>query len=389
MRVIEVSQRYPPALGGVEATLAQLVAHLRRAGVDVEVLTTDLARTMPFRRLPPAATVAADEGVVRVRAYPFAPLPLGLGVAAPGMLHRLLRAEGPLVHAHAFGHPPAGFAALAGRLRGTRWILTTHADPGRGSRVARLFHRAAAWGAVRRADAVVVQSEGERRFLAGLGVDPRRMVTIPTGIDLPPERPPGRKGPADGPCRLLCVGRLDLAQKGLDVLIDAVARVSRVVPVRLDLAGDDWGAVPAIARQVHRLGLGDRVRWAVSPTAEAIAEAYARADVFVLASRFESFPRVLVEALAEGLPIVATRVGGVEELVGTGGAALLVPPGDPDALARAIAEVAADPERRRRMAEAARARAGRYAWETIVPRYLALFAAVSEGRFPERIGSPS
>ncbi len=374
MRVLELSLRYPPAIGGVEATLEQLVAGLRAAGVEVEVATTDLLRTRPFARQE-IPRVGEAPGIRRHRAYRFAPGPLGLGIAAPGMFFDAIESPAQIVHAHAFGYSPTWIGALARRRPGRRLVITPHADPGRGLPASALYHRVVAAGTLRTADRIVVQSDRERRFLLSLGVDEARVVRIPTGIDLSlvagADRPP-----ASETCRLVSVGRLDLAQKGLDVLLAAVALAAARGPVSLHLLGDDWGAAAIVRRLADRAGIADRVRLDIAPDPGTIQRALAASDVFVLASRFESFPRVLLEAMAAGLPIVATNVGGVAELVAPGSNALLVPPGDAPALAEAIGTLAADPAQRARFSAVSRERVAAYDWRRIVPQYLAMFRSL-------------
>jgi glycosyltransferase involved in cell wall biosynthesis len=104
----------------------------------------------------------------------------------------------------------------------------------------------------------------------------------------------------------------------------------------------------------HRLGLDERM--ILTGYREDAVGVLAGADIFVLSSRFEGFPVALMEALALGLPVVATSVGGVPEAVDPGVEGLLVPPGRPDRLADAIAELAGDRPRRKEMSDAARAR---------------------------------
>jgi glycosyltransferase involved in cell wall biosynthesis len=103
-------------------------------------------------------------------------------------------------------------------------------------------------------------------------------------------------------------------------------------------------------------------------------------DAFVLASDNEGLPVALMEALALGLPIVATRVGGVPEAVTEGEDAVLVPPSDPDALANAMAELAADPARRAAMTAAATVDAQRFAIGRTVARVEAVYDEVLAGR---------
>ncbi len=149
---------------------------------------------------------------------------------------------------------------------------------------------------------------------------------------------------------LIFVGRL-AAVKGVPILLEALSALAPDYPgLRLTLAGDgpDRAALEAQARE---LGLSDMVRFTGYAAQSEIAEMLACADIFVLPSFAEGVPVVLMEAMATGLPVIATQVGGVAELV-RDGAGILVAPGDVDALAAAIADLLDDPERRARMGQA-------------------------------------
>lgn len=371
MRVLELSQRFPPALGGVERTLEELVVRLTRAGVDVEVFTTDLERNRPFarRRFPPSPLGFA---VRRFRAVRALPLPLGLGVVAPGMLTAALTEDVDLVHAHAFGYYPCWVGATVRRVGRVPLVVTPHFDRGRGTWVSSAYHRAVVRGSLLPADRVIVQSHAEADLLRRLGLPEEKLVQIPTGVAME-EFAWERSAPQDGPLRLLSVGRLDLEQKGLTELVHAVAELPPAVRSHVEFVGDDWGGARVLRELADRLGVGSRVTIHASVPRDAVLEAYRHADVLVLASRFESFPRVILEGMAAGLPIVASRVGGVPELVEEGRNALLVPPNDPKALAHAIRDLAQDPDRRAQFGRASRRRAELYDWSRLLPRYVALF----------------
>jgi glycosyltransferase involved in cell wall biosynthesis len=107
-------------------------------------------------------------------------------------------------------------------------------------------------------------------------------------------------------------------------------------------------------------------------------------DVLVLPSLYEEMGSILVEAMAAGLPVVASRVGGIPDVVVDGETGLLVPPGDADALAAALDELVGDPQRRERFASAARRRARRYSWSELAGRVAQLYdaARVDEGSCP-------
>ena len=150
---------------------------------------------------------------------------------------------------------------------------------------------------------------------------------------------PGRRVP-DGVTRCLAVGRL-VERNGFDDLLDAMALLDRH-RFQLEIVGTGPHEA-ALHERVRRLGLGDRVRFAGWLDQAQLARRYRQADLFTLAPWVESFGGAFLEALASGLPIVGSTVGGVPELVAHSRNGLLVTPRHPQELARAIAELAADP----------------------------------------------
>jgi glycosyltransferase involved in cell wall biosynthesis len=146
--------------------------------------------------------------------------------------------------------------------------------------------------------------------------------------------------------RLLAVGRLE-PQKGFDVLVDAVAILRRQgVDVKLDIAGEG-GERARLTAQIARAGLEAHV--ALLGRREDVAALMRGADAFVHPARWEGFGLVLLEAMSAGLPIVATAVGAIPEVVADGETALLAPPDSPEAFAAAVAGLVADPVLARRL----------------------------------------
>jgi glycosyltransferase involved in cell wall biosynthesis len=167
--------------------------------------------------------------------------------------------------------------------------------------------------------------------------------------------------------RLVAVGRL-VEQKGFDTLIDAFARVAERFPgwtLTIFGEGSDRGA---LERRVAALGLGGRVTLP-GVTARA-GEWVAAASVFVLASRYEGFPNVLIEAMAAGLPVISTDCDfGPAEIIEPDLSGLLVPVDDVAELAGAMARLMADASLRRRFGEAARATAARFSQQAIMDKW--------------------
>ena len=152
----------------------------------------------------------------------------------------------------------------------------------------------------------------------------------------------------------MAVGRLAEPKDAL-TLVRALAAVPGR-PFTALLVGDGPDR-PSVEAEVRRLGLQDAV--ALAGTRDDVPELLARADVFALSSRSEGAPLSILEAMAAGLPVVSSRVGGVPELVVDGETGLLVPPGDPAAMAVALGRLVADAGLRYRLGAAGRERAQR------------------------------
>jgi glycogen(starch) synthase len=378
LRILELTQRFPPALGGVEQHVAHLALELSRAGHSVEIVTSDLSRDRPFTRIgstPPPSPYP----VRRHRAYWLVPAPHGLGIVAPGMLKDALTGWADVLHAHAFGYFPTWVGALAGRMGRAKLVITAHSDEGRGTPGSRRYSRWVTRGTLRQADRIVAQTALEATRLGSLGADPHRIEVIPTPIDLEEFRDlAGRRSPG---ARLvvLFVGRLYLEQKGLDLLLRALAKLPRDLMPDLRLVGEDWGSRPQLVRLASHLGILDRVTMPGRLTRPEVLREYASANLFVLPSRFDSFPVVLLEAMAAGLPIIASRVGGIPEVIADGSTGILVPPGDVARLEEAMETALRDAALRRRLGQTGLGAVGSYSWKRLAPRYIAMVTELAQG----------
>ncbi len=220
-----------------------------------------------------------------------------------------------LIHAHCAY--PDGLAAVEyGRQLGRPVVITVHGhdlkDLPRDPRWRGLVARA-----LQGAQAVIAVSQELGRLAEGLGA--RGLRVIPNGVDCELFRP-GTRRPGEGGWRLLYVGRFDEA-KGLGVLLEAMALLrQRRRDISLKLVGGSsaTGTEAPFRQQVDKLGLGGCVEFAAEVPWAEVPRQMGESDVFVLPSFSEGLPLVLVEALACGLPLVATRCGGPEELVQPG-----------------------------------------------------------------------
>jgi glycosyltransferase involved in cell wall biosynthesis len=217
--------------------------------------------------------------------------------------------------------------------------------------------RASERAVLRAAAAVVTTSRwGRSRLLSLYELAPDRVYVVEPGVDRADLAP----GTAHGG-ELLCVAAVTF-EKGHDVLLDALLSMSEQSwrCVCVGSVERDPAFVEDLRRRVRGAGLGDRVSFPGPRKASELDRSYADADLLVLASRAETYGMVLTEALARGLPIIATEVGGVPEALGYGAdgirPGLLVPPDDPAALAAALRAWLGDAKLRSWLRRAARER---------------------------------
>ncbi|MCI4321166.1 MAG: glycosyltransferase family 4 protein [Thermoplasmata archaeon] len=374
MKIAELSTRYPPGPGGVERHVRELAVRLAARGHQVDAFASDLVREYPMERLP--ARVPREQVLdgVSIHRLPVWSLPGELHYPFfRGLDRALVRMSPDVVHAHTYGTNHAAVARRYARSTGRPFVLTAHYHPiwsieggWLRHRIRGFYDRQLAAPIVASARVVVVQTREEERLLRSPGLQLPKVEIVPPGYTpLPPpsdgDRPFARSIGVEGPF-LLFVGRL-ASNKGLLGLVDAFSTLAARDPrASLVLVGADGGMRAAIERKVAQLGLGERVRIPGYVEDERrLASAFCEARLFVLPSEYEAFGLVLLEALAQGTPVVASRVGGIPEFLEDGKAGRLVPPNDPTALAAAIGQLWDDEETRLRF--------GRYGRDVVVPRY--------------------
>jgi glycosyltransferase involved in cell wall biosynthesis len=390
VRIAQLSTRYPPGPGGVERHVHEVSTRLVRRGHRVTVFTTDLYREFPMQRLDPSVPrreTVDGVGVVRLRAwslpgelhYPFF---RGLGAA--------LRSESPeLLHVHTYGTNHAAVARRYSRRTGAPIVLSAHYHPiwsieggWLRHRIRGFYDRFLAAPVVAEASCLIVESHEEERLIRENGFPLPRVAVVPPGYTPLPPPPPGDRPFArslgiDGPF-VLFVGRL-ASNKGLLPLVDAFRGLAMSDPsASLVLIGADGGQKAAVEARVAEAGLSGRVRIPGFVEDEArLAAAFREARLFVLPSEYEAFGLVLLEALAQGTPVIASRVGGIPEFIEDGKAGRLVPPLNVPALEETMLALWHDEATRLGMGEYGRTQVvPRYSWERVVDRMCEVYKDV-------------
>ena len=353
-------------VGGTESHVLELASRLDRTRFDVTVCSLK------------------DDGIVaaELRKRGVRVITLGgrgkLDVRVAWKFWRLIRRERPvIIHAFLFWANLA--CRVVGRLLHVKIRLSSYHDV----EVRRIWHRlipdrlTMPW-----THANVCCSEAVRRSVrAQLGGEEKKYVTIPFGVDVDRHVGAGSLQRRDLGLReelavLGTVCRLVEPKKGLRVLLEAVAQLrkqSSVPGCQLLIVGDG-PAYGSLCERAERMGLAPWVVFA--GMRRDVAGLLPLLDIFVLPSLYEGFGIAILEAMAAGRPVVATAVGGIPEVVVHGETGLLVPPGDPVALAAALHELLAHPERARALGARGRERAReKFHIESIVRQHETLYEA--------------
>jgi len=195
------------------------------------------------------------------------------------------------------------------------------------------------------------------------GVEARRLTVVPVGVETDVFRPPTAPRVTG---RIVATTSADIPMKGLVPLLEAVAKLRTERDVELVVVGKPKEGGTA-ERTIARLGLDGAVRFVSGVAEQALVDLFGSAEVAVVPSLYEGFSLPAIEAMACATPLVATTAGALPEVVGPDGVtALHVPPGDPEALAAAIARILDDPSLAARLGAAGRERVlDRFTWRAV------------------------
>ena len=352
--------------------------------------TSDLATEFPMARLD--GPYAEVDGV-RVRRFKGHSLPGPFHWVWMPSMRAMLKDRADLVHLYAYGHHTNLLAAKAARTLGVPLVFTPQYHPlfsttgGAGRKALRsVFDRFLGPKPFRASSLVIALSTPELEWMRPLIPPTTRAVVIPAGIELA-----DFEGEGDGVAFrqrhhlhgrvLLYTGRLAM-NKHLESVIRLLPELVKEFPdLTFAAVGEDHGQLAAWRELSHKLGVERHVFFLGHLSRGELVEAYRACDAYVLPSDYESFGIVLLEAMACGKPVVATRVGGTSDIVTDRETGLLVPFGDDAALKQALLSVLGDEALRRALGQRARNAVGeRFNWDSIVTRIEAEYAALLSGK---------
>jgi glycosyltransferase involved in cell wall biosynthesis len=375
MRILIINSEYPPIGGGAGNASAHLAHQFTESGHRVVVLTAHYTNL-------PHKSIIDEVSVIRVKSLrkrrdrsgaleQIAFMGMG-GIASIALIRRWR----PDIILAFFGVPSGAVACMVKALSGIPYVVSLRGGdvPGFRPYDFAVYHRFLSpllrlvW---KQAAAVVANSQG----LLSLAEDFYREVDIqiiPNGVDISQFNQSENRDWENA--HILWVGRL-VYQKGLDILLDALEQL-KDQSWQLTLVGDGPQRV-LLEELAQEKGIANRIIFTGWLDRKDLYRYYCESNMFVFPSRHEGMPNSVLEAMASGLPVIASKIAGNEELILPGISGMLVPPGDHNQLASALRNLIADSTLRLQMGAEARKRVvSRFTWEETAQQYLSLMEEI-------------
>jgi len=374
MRVALIGDEYYPDIGGAPQYALELSLQLVKLGIETVVITHTHSGQLEEEEIDGVKIRRVKGWVLNHPHRTFSPL------LFCRCYKYILDEKFDVVHGLDFYSTMSLMVIPFARIFRIPCVLTCHTA--RGSPFLIFWQRLIGWAFMfRRADRLIAVSRASARFSRLLGFSEKRITVVPNGVDLSCFN--GKidafamreeLGIGDEP---LVVTALRLIKgKSPELLISAFAGVLSVVPdAKLVIAGSGQEE-DNLSRQIKGLNITNSVFMVGKLRKEKVAQLMAAADVFALPSKMESFGLTLLEASAAGLPVVCSNAGGIPEVFQDGFNGLLYPPGDDDAMAKAIIRLLQDRELAKKISANAMETAGRFTWERTAEQTLRVYKEV-------------
>ena len=380
MRILMFNYEFPPIGGGGGWVTYFLGKHFAAAGHEVRLITAQF-RDLPRDEVVEGFHVHRVPALRRHRDICYVHEMLTYAISSSVYGLKIAKQFQPEIVQVFFGIPSGCGAYLLKAICGFPYVVfmggrdvpRPDPDPPYYRWLSR-FLAPAIRGLWKHAAAVVACSDGLRDL--ALRTEPHVAIqVIPDGLDLSRFTPVPRH-PHPARVRILGVGRL-IPRKGFQFLLRALPQVLQhaTSDFEVELVGDGPERANLVAL-AGKLGVRHKIHFAGSVPYSELPQKYRSADLFTLCSLAEGMPLVVLEAMGSGLPILASCVEGLEELVEVGTNGNLFPPGDVDAVAKSLIEMINNGERRVQMGEASTARVQKYDWKHIAQRYMEVYRRI-------------
>lgn len=350
LRIAQVVPYYYPSIGGVQGVAQYIAEGLVKLGHKVDVITAYRDHKGRPQMRGPKFEIVNDVNVYRYKSI----LNIGHMSYMPGLFIHLLRHKYDVIHYHGYRHPLCDISALIGKLRNSITILHSHGPffhKGEISKtkhfVYNLYDKFASVTTLKLTDKIIVFNQWEIDNFRKLKVDDSKFEMILNAAEedsfktFNPE-PFIKKHNLEGKKIILCLGIVNLSKRQ-DLIIEALPLIIKEVPdAFLILAGPDGGLMEIVNRKAKELKVEKNFKHIGPVFGEEKHMAYEAADIFALTSDKDAYPLVIAEAMAHGLPIVATKAKGPLAMVHDGVDGVLVETGDVQNIAQAIIKLLRD-----------------------------------------------
>jgi len=376
MRILYLVQRFLPEIGGAELHVYNLGKRLSRSH-EVKVFTFGNRVTQYW----------IDD--MEVKCFPSIEINWKTGFTnlSFSMISSIIRegSDSDIIHAHAYGFAQTEYASRLGRLLRRPVVITPHYDrslsASTSTRIKRfLYDNFVGIPGLRFADHIIAVTRSEEIFLRyHFRIAGEKISVIPNGVDiqrflnLPDPAPLKEKFGLDGFPLVLFVGRIE-EKKGIQFLLRACQPlIDAMLGFKLLVVGEDWGYMNVLKELGSDLGIASNVIFTGRLNEEDLLRAYNLCDLVVLPSLGEATGLTLLEAMASRKPVVASRLGPIEEIVDDYENGILVNPGDVNELRRALRTLVEDDGLRKPMGERGFLKAKSYDWDLIVHKVEKLY----------------
>jgi glycogen(starch) synthase len=377
MKVMQVTPEFPPPLiGGGGYHVYNLSRELVKKGVEVTVFTFNSSKSSTIGKI-----VETQFGRVKIYRFPAFSVPRTIYAIAPTLIPSLLREEPDIIHAHGYQFFTSDAAAMMSRIKKKPLILTLHGFPRGFSKAShKAYFNLIGKKTLKTTKKIIAVSNKVAQEFKAIQVPEERIIVIPNGVNLEEfdhalngDNFRKRLNIKENEKLILSIGRLEEI-KGFQYLIMALAKMqSEASPIKLVIAGPEFNYGQQLRKLVTETRMEDRVIFYGPIDGGEKLDALAAADVAVVPSIYEGFSIFLLEAMAAGKPVIATKTGIAQELIQNGKNGFLVNPGDAEDLSEKILAIFNDNQLSSSMGRESRNTAKAFDWGKIADRVLLMY----------------
>ncbi|MFP3191269.1 MAG: glycosyltransferase family 4 protein [Thermoproteota archaeon] len=328
MKILQVTPKFFPSKGGVEKYVFELSRKLISLNHEVGILTSDLIDYYSILYIEKNFSFQ-DLEIKREKAFRLLPLPSHLGYFSLGMLMSLLQENNyDIIHSHSYGSFAITTSSIVKKMRKIRHVITTHSEPGRRKLTKILFDTLYSKFFLE-SDAIIALTKLEKEHLVKLGINKNKIHVIPNGVDVEFYSRNRKQKFEDllNQDYVLFVGYFDISNKGVDILIRSFYLLRKSIKeIKLVIAAIPTRESAQLIDLIKKLRIEKDVKILLYLDDESIASLLKNCLFVILPSRTEAFGTVILEAFASGKTVIASKVGGIPEVINNGFNGLLFEP---------------------------------------------------------------